>query len=140
MKFSNFLGDTLDMAANLGYTRLLLVAHIGKMVKVAGAVMNTHSRWADGRAEIFTAHAAICGADTETCRRIMNAATTDASIEILDECGLREQVITSILNKVQEKLEHRVGGAYEIGAVTFSNVYGYLGETEQARAIIESWH
>ena len=140
VKFSNFLGDTLDMAANMGYTKLLLVAHIGKMVKVAGAVMNTHSRWADGRAEIFTAHAAVCGADTETCRRIMKAATTDASIEILDEVGLREQVIASILDKVQEKLEHRVGGAYEIGAVTFSNVYGYLGETEQAHAILESWH
>ena len=140
VKFSNFLGDTLDMAANLGYEKILLVAHIGKMVKVAGAVMNTHSRWADGRAEIFTAHAAICGADTETCRKIMNAATTDASIEILDEAGLREPVITSILNKVQEKLEHRVGGAYEIGAVTFSNVYGYLGETDKAQEIIASWH
>lgn len=140
VKFSNFLGDTLDMAANLGFKKILLVAHIGKMVKVAGAVMNTHSRWADGRAEIFTAHAAICGADTETCRKIMNAATTDASIEILDECGLREQVIESILGKVQEKLEHRVSGAYEIGAVTFSNVYGYLGETDEAREIIESWH
>ncbi|MBQ3281252.1 MAG: cobalamin biosynthesis protein CbiD [Eubacterium sp.] len=140
VKFSNFLGDTLDMAANMGFTKLLLVAHIGKMVKVAGAVMNTHSRWADGRAEIFTAHAAICGADRETCRRIMNAATTDASIEILDEIGLREQVIASILGKVQEKLEHRAGGAFEIGAVTFSNVYGYLGETDKAREIIKSWH
>ena len=70
----------------------------------------------------------------------MDAATTDASIEILDECGLREQVIQSILSKVHEKLEHRVSGAYEIGAVTFSNVYGYLGETDEARRIIASWH
>lgn len=139
VKFSNFLGDTLDMAASLKYKRLLLVAHIGKMVKVAGAVMNTHSRWADARAEIFTAHAAISGADTETCRRLMDAATTDAAIEILDEAGLRDRVIKSILAKVQEKLEHRVQGAYEIGAVTFSNVYGYLGETEEAETIIDSW-
>lgn len=139
VKFSNFLGDTLDMASQMKYQKLLLVAHIGKMVKVAGAIMNTHSRWADARAEIFCAHAAICGAGTETCRELMDAATTDAAIEILDREGLREQVIASILGKVQEKLEHRVQGAYEIGAVTFSNVYGYLGETEEARKIIASW-
>ena len=139
VKFSNFLGDTLDMAASLNYKKVLLVAHIGKMVKVAGAIMNTHSRWADGRAEIFTAHAAISGADTATCRQLMSAATTDAAIEILDKAGLREAVIRSILEKVQEKLEHRVQGAYEIGAVTFSNVYGYLGETDAAKAIIDSW-
>ena len=139
VKFSNFLGDTLDMAASMKFRKILLVAHIGKMVKVAGAIMNTHSRWADARAEIFCAHAAICGADPEMCREIMNAATTDAAIEILDKAGLRDQVIKSILSKVQEKLEHRVLGAYEIGAVTFSNVYGYLGETEEAKAIIKSW-
>ena len=139
LKFSNFLGDTLDMAASMGFKKILLVAHIGKMVKVAGAVMNTHSRWADARAEIFCAHAAISGADTDVCRRIMEAATTDAAIEILDEAELREKVIASILVKVQEKLDHRVQGAYEIGAVTFSNVYGYLGETDEARKIIGSW-
>ena len=139
VKFSNFLGDTLDMAASMKYRTVLLVAHIGKMVKVAGAIMNTHSRWADARAEIFTAHAAICGASQEACKEIMDAATTDAAIEILDKEGLREKVIASILRKVQEKLEHRVLGAYEIGAVTFSNVYGYLGETEEAKGIIDSW-
>lgn len=139
VKFSNFLGDTLDMAANLKFRRVLLVAHIGKMIKVAGAIMNTHSRWADGRAEIFTAHAAINGADAGVCREIMESATTDAVIEILDREGIRDKVILSVLDKVQEKLEHRVQGAYEIGAVTFSNVYGYLGETEKAREIITSW-
>ena len=140
VKFSNFLGDALDMAANMKFKKVLLVAHIGKMVKVAGAVMNTHSRYADGRAEIFTAHAAIAGASAEVCRELMNAATTDAAIEILDREGLKDTVLESILSKVQEKLEHRVLGAYEIGAVTFSNVYGYLGRTEKAGEIIESWH
>jgi len=139
VKFSNFLGDTLDMAAYMKFRKVLLVAHIGKMVKVAGAIMNTHSRWADARAEIFCAHAAICGASQEACKEIMDAATTDAAIEILDKEGLRDKVISSILGKVQEKLEHRVLGAYEIGAVTFSNVYGYLGETEEAKGIIDSW-
>ena len=56
-------------------TRLLLVGHVGKLVKVAGGIMNTHSRYADCRTELFCAHAAQCGAQTEVCRALMEAAT-----------------------------------------------------------------
>ena len=101
--------------------------------------MNTHSKYADGRNEIFCAHAAICGADTETCSRLMDAATTDACIEILEEADLRGQVIESILNAVQQKLEHRVKGKYAIGAVMFSNVYGQLGMTTEGQDILSKW-
>ena len=118
---------------------VLLVAHVGKLSKVAAGIMNTHSKYADGRNEIFCAHAAICGADTETCRKLMDAATTDACIEILEEAGIREQVLESILHAVQQKLEHRVKGKYDIGAVMFSNVYGLLGTTEEADNILSKW-
>ena len=37
---------------NLGLKGILFVAHIGKFVKVAGGIMNTHSREADARMEI----------------------------------------------------------------------------------------
>ncbi|MBO5284107.1 MAG: cobalamin biosynthesis protein CbiD, partial [Lachnospiraceae bacterium] len=36
VKCSNFIGDTLDMAVELGFRRLLLTGHIGKLIKVAG--------------------------------------------------------------------------------------------------------
>ena len=48
VKCSNFIGDALDAASNLDYQQILLVGHIGKLVKVAGGIMNTHSRVADG--------------------------------------------------------------------------------------------
>ena len=63
VKCSNFLGEALDIAATQRFKRVLLVGHIGKLVKVAGGIMNTHSRYADCRAELFCAHAALCGAD-----------------------------------------------------------------------------
>ena len=138
-KFSNFLGETLDILSGLDVREVLLVAHVGKLSKVAAGIMNTHSKYADGRNEIFCAHAAICGADTETCRKLMDAATTDACIEILEEAGIREQVLESILHAVQQKLEHRVKGNYDIGAVMFSNVYGLLGTTEKADNILCKW-
>ncbi|MCD7843434.1 MAG: cobalt-precorrin-5B (C(1))-methyltransferase CbiD [Clostridiales bacterium] len=63
---SNYIGDTLDYAAAKGFRSLLLVGHLGKLVKCAAGVMNTHSRVADCRMETLAAHAALCGAGQET--------------------------------------------------------------------------
>jgi len=63
VKCANFIGDTLDLCAQYGLRQALLVGHIGKFIKLAGGVMNTHSRVADCRMEIFAAYAALAGAD-----------------------------------------------------------------------------
>ena len=139
VKCSNFLGEALDIAATQHFERVLLVGHIGKLVKVAGGIMNTHSRYADCRAELFCAHAALCGADRALCQKLMDAATTDACIELLDSAGLRGPVMESLLDAIQLHLERRAAGAYEIGAVVFSNAYGLLGQTERAKEIIARW-
>ena len=139
VKCSNFLGEALDIAATQRFKRVLLVGHIGKLVKVAGGIMNTHSRYADCRAELFCAHAALCGADRALCQKLMDAATTDACIELLDSAGLRGPVMESLLDAIQLHLERRAAGAYEIGAVVFSNAYGLLGQTERAKEIIARW-
>ena len=139
VKCSNFLGEALDIAASEGFQRVLLAAHVGKLVKVAGGVMNTHSKYADCRTELFCAHAALRGAGVELCRSLMDAATTDACVELLDRAGLRQTVIDSLMAAIQRHLERRAAGAYAIGAVMFSNVYGLLGRTEQAEKILEGW-
>ena len=139
VKCSNFIGDALDIAATHTFKQILLVGHIGKLVKLAGGVMNTHSRYADCRAELFCAHAALCGGDRELCRKLMDSATADACIALLDGAGLRNAVMSSLLAAIQSHLERRTAGAYEIGAVVFSNPYGLLGVTEKAKEILEQW-
>ncbi len=139
VRYSNFLGDALDLAAAQGFVETLLVGHIGKLVKLAGGVMNTHSKYADCRTELFCAHAALCGADAAVCRRLMDAATTDACIAILDETGLREPVLRSLLDAMQRHLEHRAGDGLRVGAAVFSNVYGLLGETATAKELLREW-
>ena len=83
VKCSNYVGEALDQAAVLDFAEILLVGHMGKLCKLSAGIMNTHSRMADGRAEIFTAQAALAGADAPLCRRLMQAATSDACIELL---------------------------------------------------------
>ena len=69
----------------------------------------------------------------------MEAATADACIALLDAAKQRRQVMDSILRAVQRRLSHRAGGSFRIGAVTFSNRYGVLGQTELAGEIMEAW-
>lgn len=139
VKCSNFLGEALDCAAVEGIEQLLLVGHIGKLVKVAGGIMNTHSRYADCRTELFCAHAACCGADTATCQALLRATTTDVCLEILDRQGLRESVMSPLLAAIQNHLERRLGESCRVGAVLFSNQYGLLGATQPAREMLQQW-
>lgn len=140
VKCSNFIGDALDAAGAEGFESVLLVGHIGKLVKLAGGVMNTHSRFADCRTELFCAHAALCGASRETCAALMQAATTDACIAILDDARLREPVLESLTAAVGMHLTHRATEGCRTGAVIFSNVYGLLSQTDSAQEILSSWN
>ena len=139
VKTSNFIGDTLDIAAAAHFKQVLLVGHIGKLCKLAGGIMNTHSHTADCRTELFCTHAALCGADREGCTALYNAATTDACLEILDTAGLREPVLQSLLAAIQLYLDRRAGGAFRVGAVLFSNQHGPLGQTETAARLLDEW-
>ena len=139
VKYSNFIGDAIDIAVTEGIKSALVVGHIGKLVKLAGGIMNTHSRVADCRSELFCAHAALCGADRALCRALMDAVTTDECIALLDGALLREAVLQSLLEAVQRHLDRRAAGAIRLGAVTFSNEYGLLGSTEGAKELLRQW-
>ena len=140
VKTSNFIGDTLDMAASAGFEQVLLVGHVGKLVKVAGGIMNTHSHTADCRTELFCAHAVLCGASRELCAALYAAATTDACLELLDAAGLRAPVLESLLDAIQLHLDRRAGEAFRVGAVLFSNQHGPLGATQTAKELLEQWN
>ena len=112
---------------------------IRKLAKLAGGVMNTPRRYADCRTELLCAHAAVCGASQKTCAALLDAATTDACIALLDEAGLRAPVLDSLLRAVERHLVRRAAGAYRVGAVLFSNEYGLLGRTASAAEMLAEW-
>ena len=137
-KCSNYIGEAIDAARLEGFGELLLIGHVGKLVKLAGGIMNTHSRVADCRRELFVCHAALCGADTALCRALMAEVSTEGCIAALDRAGLRAAVLESLLAAVQEALNRRAGDM-RIGALLFSNEAGLLGLTEGARALLRDW-
>lgn len=126
---SNYVGHALDCCARHKVGRVLLVGHVGKLAKVAGGVMETHSRTADCRVEVICAHAACCGAPADLARRLMACATTDACLDELDRAGLLAPVCSSLGTALQARLEARAAGAFEVGAVMFSRARGELCRT-----------
>ena len=136
VKCSNYVGQTIDIAVNLGLEGILFVAHVGKFVKVAGGIMNTHSREADARMEILAACALRAGADGRCAREILSSVTTEEGLRIIQESGVWEQAMEILLDRTDRCLNRRACGRLEIGAVVFSNVYGELGRTENADELL----
>ncbi len=137
VKCSNFIGDALEYAVETGFEGVLLIGHIGKLVKLAGGLFNTHSKYGDCRAEIITTHAARCGADSMVLHRIMDSVTADEMLAVLDEAELRGAVMKSITNKITFLLNARVYGKIKVAAMIFSQKTGLLGATEGTDALID---
>ena len=126
VKCSNFIGQTIDMAAEEGFGQLFLIGHIGKLIKLSGGIMNTHSREADGRSELMAACALRAGAEAPLCRRILDCLTTDEMLRQLEEAGLLQQTMAVAGERIGYYLNNRAKGKLEIGALVFSPDYGIL--------------
>ena len=137
VKSSNFIGEALDYAAYRGFPEILLVGHAGKLVKLAAGGMNTHSAVCDGRREIFTAHAALSGAEPAVLERLMEAATADACIEILAQSGLRGPVLSRIGKAMEQQLARRLNGRARAEYIMFTERFGVLSQSAGARALCE---
>lgn len=137
VKCSNFIGEALDHAVFRGFDDILLVGHAGKLVKLAAGVMNTHSSVADGRQEIFTAHAALCGAGRDTLEGLMQSVSVDACIELLDRENLREPVLARIESEIEKRLALRLRGRGHVEFILFTARYGILAQSSGAMALCE---
>lgn len=147
VKCSNFIGETLDIALELGFSQVLLIGHIGKLIKVAAGVMNTHSSMADARLETLSACALLAGADADTARCILGCTTTDDALQILTGSHILEESMTIALDKMLAHMRRRVdggiqngnrlNGSMQVGVILFSNVYGILAMSDNAEALME---
>ena len=137
VKCSNYIGEAIDDAAMLDMKGILLVGHVGKLVKLAAGVMNTHSRQADCRMEVLASHAAMAGADRDTVTQIMGCINTTEAIRILKERELLVPVMGTVTERIREALRRRAGENLSVGAVMFSTEDGILGKTEEADVLLE---
>lgn len=139
---SNFIGDGIEAAVGYGFKRILLVGHIGKLVKLGIGLHNTHSAYGDGRMETLIACALECGGDIELLRRILNCVTTDAALAHIAEAGLLGPVMDVLGRRIQACLERRVPADTQIGFICFTNAEpfkGILTQSPNAETLAEEW-
>lgn len=148
VKCSNYVGEALDMSVVLGFPRVLLVGHIGKFAKLAGGIMNTHSRMADGRAEVFLAALSHLMSKTleedpgragEMIRlvpKIEESVTTDEMLAVLTRASIREDVMFRIMERISWHLNQRTRGEVQVELLTFSKEWGILGKTKGAMDLL----
>ena len=135
VKCSNFIGQTIDMAVELGFQKMLLTGHIGKLIKVAGGIMNTHSREADCRMELLAAFAIQNQVKVETVLQILECVTTEEAVRLLKESGRLQDVMQNVLEKICYYLEKRAGGKLEIDCEIYVNEFGELAKSKG----VEAW-
>ena len=134
---SNFIGQTLDICRELGFRGALLVGHIGKLVKLAGGMMNTHSKYGDCRMEILAAHAGAAGLPPEKIGEVLECVACDDALRILKDAGCMEKTLAGLTERVLFHLRHRAGEDMEVGTILFSKEYGLLAQSDNAGKLIE---
>lgn len=139
VEVSNYIGEAIDLAVSYGATDFLLVGNVGKLVKLAAGIMNTHSRVADGRWEIFAAHLALCGGTRAQVEAMREATTTEEMLTRLEEMRLRAQVMASIMGEIEAHMAHRIRGQMDFGVIVYSERFGRVGETADAERLLEKF-
>lgn len=132
VKCSNFIGVTIDMAVECGFTRMLLTGHIGKLIKVAGGIMNTHSKEADCRMELLSAFAIHEGAGADVAAKILDCVATEDAVRLLREAGKQQEVMDYAMERIMFYLNKRAGGRMQIDCIMYDNTFGELAKSKEA--------
>ena len=137
LKCSNFIGETLDMAFMLGFKKILFIGHIGKLIKIAAGIMNTHSNVADARMETLCSCAVLAGCNIETACNILQCTTTDEVIPILERQNILNKTMDIMLGKILANMKNRTENQIEIEVIVFSNQAGTLAMSSKASEFIK---
>ncbi len=132
VKCSNFIGDTIDMAVNLGFRKMLLTGHIGKLIKVAGGIMNTHSREGDCRMELLAAFAVKCRVPEDCVWKMLDCVTTEEAVHILGQSGKQQEVMDYAMERICYYLNKRAKGKMQMDCIMYANEFGELAKSKEA--------
>lgn len=138
LKTSNFIGFMLDKCIEEKIEKVLLIGHIGKLVKLAGGIFNTHSRVADGRLEIIAANLALQGASREVIEKIFECVTTEGAVDVIEEYAF-DEIYKVLCQKAEERCLAYTHGELEVGVIMFSMGKGLLAVGDKANDILEEF-
>jgi cobalt-precorrin-5B (C1)-methyltransferase len=140
---SNFIYDSLKMAEEAGFKKILFCGHIGKLVKVAGGIKNTHSKYGDHRMEIllkiveeFHKKGSISKNQLSSLKKDLEACiSTEQAVKILDSCDeskkLRSDMMSEIARQIQKNMQDWTENKIEVEVIIFTKESGLLAKTDR---------
>lgn len=139
VKCSNYVGDTVDMVREMGFRGMLLTGHIGKLIKVSGGIMNTHSKEGDARMELLAAGVIRAGGSTDTLRGILNCRVTEEALGIIqgESPELLRKSMDAVMDRILYYLRKRAGEELPVECILYSNEFGLLAASPGAMDMLE---
>ena len=141
VNMSNFVGHVLKEVQRIGFTRVLMVGHMGKFVKVAAGIFSTHSKDSDARLETLVANLALMGAPLEVLQKVDQCLTTESAGQVI-EAYHYEGVYQILADKIKDRSERLLKNRkpeVSIDTVIFASEAGYLASTQDLESIKEEW-
>lgn len=139
VKCSNYVGDTVDMVREMEFRGMLLTGHIGKLIKVSGGIMNTHSKEGDARMELLAAGVIRAGGSMDTLRGILNCRVTEEALGIIqaESPALLRKSMESVMDRILYYLRKRAGEELPVECILYSNEFGLLAASPGAMDMLE---
>ena len=139
VKCSNYVGDTVDMVREMGFRGMLLTGHIGKLIKVSGGIMNTHSKEGDARMELLAAAVIRAGGSMVTLRGILNCRVTEEALGIIQKESpvLLRKSMESVMERILYYLRKRAGEELPVECILYSNEFGLLAASPGAMDMLK---
>ena len=139
VKCSNYVGDTVDMVREMDFRGMLLTGHIGKLIKVSGGIMNTHSKEGDARMELLAAGVIRAGGSMDTLRGILNCRVTEEALGIIqaESPALLRKSMESVMDRILYYLRKRAGEELPVECILYSNEFGLLAASPGAMDMLE---
>lgn len=139
VKCSNYVGDTVDMVREMEFRGMLLSGHIGKLIKVSGGIMNTHSKEGDARMELLAAGVIRAGGSMDTLRGILNCRVTEEALGIIqaESPALLRKSMESVMERILYYLRKRAGEELPVECILYSNEFGLLAASPGAMDMLE---
>lgn len=140
VKCSNYVGDTVDMVREMDFRGMLLTGHIGKLIKVSGGIMNTHSKEGDARMELLAAGVIRAGGSTDTLRGILNCRVTEEALGIIqgESPELLRKSMDAVMDRILYYLRKRAGEELPVECILYSNEFGLLAASPGAMNMLEN--
>lgn len=143
VRTSNFIGYMLKEAQRIGFKKILMAGHLGKYVKIAGGIFNTHSKVADARNEILLANLALMNAPFELIKKVNECLTTEEFIEIINskEYEGYKEIYDILSNKCRERIDIYLNDEeINVEVMIFSMEKELLGQSEKASDLKEIFY